>query len=590
MCPAQAVVEQWIDRLMLQGAQDVPRWQGYVERSEDGEFVLTVTVSEQSRTIVDADCETLAVAAALVVAVAADPVAVVDALEDHRLRPDLAPPVVPTPEIPPPVQPAPTPVAGTPSSSAIGTAARRRADELQGVVSGAVGAELAVLPQPGFAASVGGGILWSWLRVEALGLVSVPRNVEARTPALGARPPATPTPESTVTAASAPVAFRGLYDEHHAFVWAVLRKLGVPERDAEDVMQEVFLVVYRRLSAFEGRSAWTTWLYGITTRVYWNYARRQRSRPQASASASSLRLVDPGVDPERFTQRREASAMLEALLGTLDVEKRTAYVLHTLEGLSAPQISVITGVKTRTIYSRLRAAKAQVEASARRVQARARNNDDAVRRLAEDSTAHPPRHLRARGWAALSLGIAGHAGPAALAMSPLPWLAAAGGLAVVGVLVAWGTSAPQNAHRPSRVTPEMPAAVTVASVAPVPAALRVPPSPPDVAAGVPAAPAPVQRAQAIPETTLPRPPSTEPTLGLLLGLLPRARLALKAGRAQDALALLRAHALAEPDSPLAAERTETMLLALCALDQVVDAKRLAQAHAAALPASCSVRR
>lgn len=390
----------------------------------------------------------------------------------------------------------------------------------------------------------------------------------------------------TAAAASSPTAFRGLYDEHHAFVWAVLRKLGVPERDAEDVMQEVFLVVHRRLDAFEGRSAWTTWLYGITTRVYWNYARRQRSRPQASASASSLRLVDPAPDPERFSQRREASVMLEALLGSLDTDKRTAYVLHTLEGLSAPQISAITGVKTRTIYSRLRAAKAEIEASARRVQARERN-DDTVRRLAQHSTSQPPRQLRMRGWAALTLCVPELAGTAAAtATTVLPWLGALGSLAIVGVLVAWGSGAPQDARRPSRITPALPSRAAVASASPVLAMPDVARVPPPEAERAPVASVPVQRPRAVAAAT----PTTSPAEPPTPGLLPRARIALKAGRAQDALALLRAHALAEPDSPLASERTATMMLALCALNQVAEARRLAEPAGARLPASCTVNR
>ena len=96
---------------------------------------------------------------------------------------------------------------------------------------------------------------------------------------------------------------------------------------------------------------------------------------------------------------------------------------------------------------------------------------------------------------------------------------------------------------------------------------------------VPTSPPTRRRARAVPPPT---PPAQQPALGAL----PRARLELKAGRAQDALALLRAHALAEPDSPLAAERTSTMLLALCSLGQVAEAKRLAEADSVALPASC----
>ncbi|MBV1861470.1 MAG: sigma-70 region 4 domain-containing protein [Nannocystaceae bacterium] len=281
--------------------------------------------------------------------------------------------------------------------------------------------------------------------------------------------------------------------------------------------------------------------------------------------------------------------MLEALLGSLSAEKRSAYVLHTIEGLSAPQISAITGVKTRTIYSRLRAAKAEIEASARRVQARARN-DDAVRRLAKRSTSPPPHQLRMRGWAALTLSVPELAAPVATAAATtmLPWLGALGGLAVVAALAVLNPSAPRQAHRPSRVTPampEMPSASAAASASPVFAAPAVPRVQRVPAQSEPISPTPSRAARAAAAVNS----ATAPAEAPMLGLLPRARMELKSGRAQHALALLRAHALAEPDSPLAVERTSTMLLALCALGRAVEARGLAQDESIPVPTACVVR-
>lgn len=190
VCPAQSVVERWIDRLTLEGVEDVPSWQGRIEAAEDAGFVLTLTVAGRTRTVADRDCEKLAVAAALVVAVAADPVAVVDVIDAELHPPEPAPPLLePTPEPvfePVPPEPTPSPVTEPPPEPAA-RASREPAPGLRGVVSGAIGAELAVLPRPGFAASAGAGVLWSWLRLEFVGLVSTPRDVEASDPDFGAR-------------------------------------------------------------------------------------------------------------------------------------------------------------------------------------------------------------------------------------------------------------------------------------------------------------------------------------------------------------------------------------------------------------------
>src|SRR5262245_65871367 len=78
-------------------------------------------------------------------------------------------------------------------------------------------------------------------------------------------------PERPFTPEHAPMAepmtFREVYDEHFRFVWRSLRRLGVRESDVADAVQDVFVVVHRRLGDFEGRSKVTTWLYGICYRV-----------------------------------------------------------------------------------------------------------------------------------------------------------------------------------------------------------------------------------------------------------------------------------------------------------------------------------
>ena len=60
---------------------------------------------------------------------------------------------------------------------------------------------------------------------------------------------------------------RQIFDEHARYIWRTLRHLGIPEADAPDLCQEVFVTVHRRLASFEGRSSLRTWLYGICIRV-----------------------------------------------------------------------------------------------------------------------------------------------------------------------------------------------------------------------------------------------------------------------------------------------------------------------------------
>ena len=101
-----------------------------------------------------------------------------------------------------------------------------------------------------------------------------------------APPRATAVPGAAVVPALAEV-----YRAHVGFVWRVLRRLGVEDAALEDVVHDVFLVVHRRLADFEGRSAVTTWLYGIARRVAADYRRR---RPLGAGYCPAMRLCRPG--------------------------------------------------------------------------------------------------------------------------------------------------------------------------------------------------------------------------------------------------------------------------------------------------------
>src|SRR4051812_40957718 len=72
---------------------------------------------------------------------------------------------------------------------------------------------------------------------------------------------------------SAPVSFdfETVYEEHFDLVWRTLERLGVASSAVDDALQDVFLVVHRRLGGFEGRSSLRTWIFGITLRIASDY-------------------------------------------------------------------------------------------------------------------------------------------------------------------------------------------------------------------------------------------------------------------------------------------------------------------------------
>lgn len=153
--------------------------------------------------------------------------------------------------------------------------------------------------------------------------------------------------------------------EHGAFVWRTLRRQGIGATDVEDVAQEVFLVVHRRLADYDGRSGMRAWLYGICTRKASEHRRKawfRRERPVEAPPEESA----PPDQPEAI-DRRQARAQLEAILARLDAKKRDVFVLFELEEMSLAEVAAAVGCPLQTAYSRLQTARALVEASIARL-------------------------------------------------------------------------------------------------------------------------------------------------------------------------------------------------------------------------------
>jgi RNA polymerase sigma-70 factor (ECF subfamily) len=151
---------------------------------------------------------------------------------------------------------------------------------------------------------------------------------------------------------------RELFDEYAPFVWRTVRHLGVRQADIEDVCQEVFCVVHRKLASFEGRSSIRTWMYGICLRVASDHRRRAHVRRERPASTPPPSVV--GADQDEEYARKQARARLASILNALDDEKRQVFVLYEIEELTMKQVASIVGCPLQTAYSRLHAARAKV--------------------------------------------------------------------------------------------------------------------------------------------------------------------------------------------------------------------------------------
>jgi len=197
--------------------------------------------------------------------------------------------------------------------------------------------------------------------------IAAPGPVDHKDPALRPFRDVTAVSERSEQVAHVP-AFAEIFREHARFLWRALAGLGVRPGDVDDALQEVFLVVHRKLRDFDGRSL-RSWLYAICLRVASDYRKSARVR---------LEVAVPDVPdaplPAPQDARLEASRLFARLLHALDEldeEQRGAFVLYEIEELSLRETAEALGCPLQTAYSRLRVARAHVETRFRREGGRA---------------------------------------------------------------------------------------------------------------------------------------------------------------------------------------------------------------------------
>ncbi len=168
------------------------------------------------------------------------------------------------------------------------------------------------------------------------------------------------------------ISFPELYERHFSFVWRSLCYLGVLEQDLADACQEVFIIVHRQLSTFEGRSRLTTWIFQICLNVTFDRARRAHLRHEVLAEAAIARIPSAAPDPLAALEQRDELTRFQAALDGMELDQRAVFVLFELEDLTGPEVAEALAIPLGTAYSRLRLARQAFEAALDRAEVQER--------------------------------------------------------------------------------------------------------------------------------------------------------------------------------------------------------------------------
>jgi RNA polymerase sigma-70 factor (ECF subfamily) len=168
----------------------------------------------------------------------------------------------------------------------------------------------------------------------------------------------------------APLDFSRVYEAWFDPCLRWLRALGIPDADLEDVGQEVFVVVRRKLAGFEGDRL-AAWLYRIAARTASDHRRRawfrrlwtRGSRVDLDTFSSSA----PG--PAEALERREAARLLDGILARMSDKRRVAFSLYEIEGYTGEEIALLLDVPVATVWTRLHHARKEFLARVAELQA-----------------------------------------------------------------------------------------------------------------------------------------------------------------------------------------------------------------------------
>ena len=160
-----------------------------------------------------------------------------------------------------------------------------------------------------------------------------------------------------LAAAGDVAAFEEVYRTYHRRVYAQCLRMTRSVAEAEDLTQEVFIQLYRKLKTFRGESLFTTWLHRLTTNAVLMHFRKVAARPEQATDDTETLNAFAGATPSHNSNSLIDRIALDKAIRQLSPGYRAVFVLHDIEGYEHQQISKMLGCAVGTSKSQLHKAR-----------------------------------------------------------------------------------------------------------------------------------------------------------------------------------------------------------------------------------------
>jgi len=165
-----------------------------------------------------------------------------------------------------------------------------------------------------------------------------------------------------------PLAFEELVNRYSMRVFTLANRVTKHKEDAEDVMQEVFVSVMRKITAFRGQSSFSSWIYRVTLNCALMRLRKRRQDKSISMEdmmsqvlAVPNRVNTFNSEGESYRRRSELSEALTAAIEELPKDYRPVFILRDVDGFSSLEVSEMLGISVPAVKSRLHRARISLQ-------------------------------------------------------------------------------------------------------------------------------------------------------------------------------------------------------------------------------------